>query len=188
MTFSLRLGLFITLLALPLVGAVYFAGDVREAADRESGSSSESWGVLRRERERTAELERGRQIALRRVEIKTEVATELIAGRLTLFEAAARFRDLKDPPKAYWSLLRRAYPGKSDAECICRSTIDWTVNVALDQPCGEPGAAAVRSRLEGELRAHLLRFGKVRLPVASRERERPPNAPVADAPGSPKSD
>ena len=81
----------------------------------------------------------------------------VIAGRLSLLEAAAWFRAAgagADP---------RPVPAV-EAESLCRSVIGW-VHLALS---GRPERAeAVSWRLECELQSHLARFGHGRLPGAA---------------------
>jgi hypothetical protein len=85
----------------------------------------------------------------------------VIAGRLSLLEAAARFRDLDEqPPAARREVLRCAYPGASDDECRCRAVLQYVWVEARDRPGADP---AVAKRLEAELRG-LLGHGDVRLP------------------------
>jgi hypothetical protein len=85
--------------------------------------------------------------ALQRVEGKQQVIADLIAGRLDLLEAAARFAHLQ--------------PGFSDdGERLCRSVIGWAYLALSDRP---ERAEALTERLEQELAAHLERHGVVRL-------------------------
>jgi len=82
----------------------------------------------------------------------------VIAGRLSLLEAAAWFRaaglgiDLGQVPAA-------------EAESLCRSVIGWVHLALSDRP---ERAEAVSARLECELQTHLARFGgHGRLPGAA---------------------
>jgi hypothetical protein len=86
--------------------------------------------------------------ARRRIAAKDEVAREAAEGRLTLREAAARFRDLDaDAPEAY----RRGWccvPGAaSDEERYCRQVLGHAAVAAR----GRPGQAAALRRLEAQL-------------------------------------
>lgn len=106
------------------------------------------------------ELERQRLALLRHIEAKRAVARELVAERLTLREAAARFRDLdRDAPEIYWRGFPYLYPGRSEAERYCRQVIDCVEGeLGLTVEGGsraQPGVAAIAARLRQELDQHL---------------------------------
>jgi hypothetical protein len=107
--------------------------------------------------------------AERRASAKQAVARQLAAGRLTLLEAAARFRDIEgsqeSPPFIAAAEYRR--PG-SAGERFCRTAI----NLAEAESAAAPGASDDRIRaLRDELRDRLRR-GDLRLPpVAPAEPE-----------------
>jgi hypothetical protein len=92
---------------------------------------------------------------------KRKVAAELAAGRLTLVEAAARIRHLKDGPDNFWTFIRANERGNSDEERLCRHVIGWTEATLFNRPAE---AARITARLEAELKNHLRRNGKVILP------------------------
>lgn len=76
---------------------------------------------------------------------KQQAVAALIDGRLSLLEAAGRFRDAQ---------------ASADGEALCRAVIGW-VHLALnDRP---ERAEAVSQRLEGELQTYLDRSGRGRL-------------------------
>ena len=59
-------------------------------------------------------------------EAKHGVVRDLLAGRLTLPEAAARFRDLdREQPGFNWVAFRRTYPCDTDDERHCREVLAW---------------------------------------------------------------
>jgi hypothetical protein len=96
---------------------------------------------------------------------KGRLAADVAAGRLTLLEAAAAFRDLnRQWPPFDWDRWRRIlhyrYPGVSDEEALCRQVIDCTRTKLWEKQ--EEAEKAVR-RLEAELDEHL-RHGTLRLP------------------------
>jgi hypothetical protein len=96
----------------------------------------------------------------RRLSEKDRLAGEVIEGRLSLVEAAARYRDLDaQPPTFRWRELREVYPGASDDECHCRTVIGNVRARLLYRPGGDP---ALVGRLETELQ-DLLRRGDFRL-------------------------
>jgi hypothetical protein len=95
-----------------------------------------------------------------RMERKRQVAVALIAGRGSLLEAAAAFRDLDmhgPPPPP----IRAAFPGAgSEAEAYCLCVLDY---VGTEAPPGQAGALTRRFQEELEAR---LRDGTLRLPEA----------------------
>ena len=115
--------------------------------------------LLRIESAEQTQGEMGRRQALvvERIAAKNRVTAELIGGRLTLLEAAARFRDLNDIPEDCPDPYRQAFSGDSDGEKLCRQVIAWV-------------AAELRGRssplvecLEAELQ-DLLGRGAIELP------------------------
>src|SRR5262249_40300964 len=99
-------------------------------------------------------MEQGRQLdeqvgaAQRRAAAKAEVAREGAQGRLTLREAAARFRDLDaDAPEDYRRRWRDLSEGASDEERYCRHVLGQAATALR----GRPGQAAALRRLEAQL-------------------------------------
>jgi hypothetical protein len=113
---------------------------------------------------RTAALDERIEVELesvrRRNAAKEEVTGEAAAGRLTLLEAAARFRDLdaaaSDDYRRGW---RRSLPAASDEERYCRAVLAHVKELVRDRPDG----IRVLDRLKAELDRALAR-GDVRLP------------------------
>jgi hypothetical protein len=104
------------------------------------------------------DLERRQQAVLRRVLAKTEAVKELRAGRLTLVQAAARFRDADaaGPPGC------EPGPLPADEEGLCRAVIAWVRgSYVVDR---FPEAPAMVARLEAELERLRGPDGIVRLP------------------------
>jgi hypothetical protein len=98
----------------------------------------------------------------RRIETKHRLAREVIDGRLTLLEAAARFRDLDlEPPPFAQNGLRCRYPGVSDDELHCREVIFFVHAELRDRPGTD---AHIMARLEAELKERLGR-GDLHLPA-----------------------
>src|SRR5262249_8804642 len=143
-----------------LLAAAALAGVLILAAGRRpqrAGLAQEGAGPAtdhEQERERSGAL-------LARGDQRDQTIRELLAGRLTLLEAAARFRALDRAPPAFdWEVFRSAYPGDSDEERHCRKVIGW-VEVELNQtdPCL---ALATCARLLGQLEK-LRRRGRLRV-------------------------
>jgi hypothetical protein len=96
---------------------------------------------------------------------KGRLAVDVAAGRLTLLEAAARFRELNSQwPPFDWHLWRGfihvRFPGVSDDEGLCRQVIICAKSALWEKP---EEAELVACRLEAELDEHL-RHGTLRLP------------------------
>jgi hypothetical protein len=75
--------------------------------------------------------------------------TELIAGRLTLREAAARFGDLDAEVPLLRDSVKQRYPGVAYEVALCRVVVDWTRSVL--QVRAPEQMETVLARLEEEL-------------------------------------
>ena len=140
--------------AVAVAPAVWYA-----AREEKSGDGS---------RETVAHAEKGycdyeaRRVAcVRRFEARIRIANKVFEGRLSLFEAADRYRDLNETNADFhWYGFRHLYSGDSDDERICRQVI----KVAICLPGKDVRQIAiVKERLETELYEHL-RSGSHRLP------------------------
>jgi hypothetical protein len=96
---------------------------------------------------------------LLRLQAKTRMAREVVAGRLSLAEAAAEFKalDAYAPPGPGFIFPEGSAEMSAD-EYYCRNVIDWA---AAEAP--RERAAEVRRQLQAELNAQL-RGGTLRLP------------------------
>jgi hypothetical protein len=120
-----------------------------------------------------AEVERGRRLDdltgayARRVQAKHRLVADVIAGRLSLLPAAARFRDLNEQPPVYdRERFRALYPGADDGERHCREVLAWVADALEDDP--EPGGTDLLTRLEEELQErHRSQAGSKAWPCAS---------------------
>ena len=95
------------------------------------------------------ELTQRQQAAMARVALKMEAATDLIHGRVTFSEAAARFREiiLSDPVDLAFVRLR--FPTATDEERHYRNVIGFVRGLARTAPESVP---ALVERLEAEVR------------------------------------
>jgi hypothetical protein len=115
------------------------------------------WPGARRELEeaerRSAELTEQAQGGVARLWAKERVAEEVIAGRLTLRQAAARYRHLaRAHPGFFWKQYREAYPGPTDWERHCQEVLALVRHRLRDRP---DQARAVLDRLGAEWPAAL---------------------------------
>jgi hypothetical protein len=105
----------------------------------------------------------------RRMQRKQRVVQAVLAGRVTLLEAAAYFRALdREGPSYNWDYFRARWPGDSDDERHCHQVLDF-VYLQMGGSNGSPAepvncmAEAARTKLRAELDEHLRR-GQLRLP------------------------
>jgi hypothetical protein len=99
---------------------------------------------------------------LARTAAKREIAAEVAAGRLSLFEAAARFRDINARTPGLAEHVCNASPRVTYEVLLCRQVIT-VVEAILEEE--SPGRAEeIATRLRAELQRHLDRHGRVVLP------------------------
>jgi hypothetical protein len=118
-------------------------------------------GELGEEPRKGDELARHGEHLLRHINAKSEVVAELLGGRLTLLQAAARFRDLEETPPDRLAVPRLP-GGAADGERHCRAVMRWVDNWLKVQAPEQ--AAGMAARLEEELRRHRGPDGIIRLP------------------------
>jgi hypothetical protein len=147
------------LLYLGLTLAVLFGG-VRLAGSRLLSDLGLDWWSLpelyRRQeagQKQAAALEQTCQDLLQRNAAKEHVIEELLAERLTLFQAAACFDCLNHEPPECAADCRRFFPGDSDGEKSCRQVLAWASATLRER--GDPRREAVLARLEAQLTARL---------------------------------
>jgi hypothetical protein len=74
-------------------------------------------------------------------EEKTELMPQVLDRRLSLTEAAARFRELDDSnPGFVRDAFERSYPGRSDGERYARAVLNYLRGYLLDNPNHDPEA------------------------------------------------
>jgi len=105
------------------------------------------------------ELDAWRESLLRRMAAKRRIVDELAAGRLTLLEAAARFRSLnREAPFRERRLIHLLQPGRSPEERYCRAVL----NFAESRLREDASTKVFLASLERELQEHI-RNGTLRL-------------------------
>jgi len=108
------------------------------------------------------ELDAQIEESLQRCKAKEDLVRAVIAGELTLLEAAARFRDVNASwPKAR-AVVQQAYTGLPYEHALCRQVIAYAEVELRGQ--GSDQKDRVLRGLEAELAEHLRRYGKVCLP------------------------
>jgi len=154
-----RRWMFVLLLA---VGAAGFACyGVRSSMEPGFADPSEFPRAFAEPSPSDAEWERRRQIGMRRSAAKETAVKELLAGRLTLAEAAVCFRIAEEEWPMTWAPPRIA-AGTGEGERLCRDIKDRAHNwVAENLP---EATGLVDARLEAELRQLRGADGVVRLP------------------------
>lgn len=103
-------------------------------------------------------------VSVQRSIAKDQVIGRLMAGELSLVEAAAWFRYLNDNPAEHPMDYRYHETGDSDEEKLCRQVIAWVRNRLQAESASDSQIEVVVGRLERELDARLARDGRVELP------------------------
>jgi hypothetical protein len=112
-----------------------------------------------KERETEARLERRLEIVQRRLEVKRKIIRELLAGRITLFRAAALFGDVNESPEDCRDAYRLVTEGQSDGEKLCRQVIAWAKEALARHVSAGPHLLI--EQLEKQLEAHMAANGGV---------------------------
>jgi hypothetical protein len=129
--------------AAAVVVAGYLLGPWRPSAGRSATVE------LRRAQHLEDELRRTRE----RYRDQEAVAQEVVAGRLTLLQAAARVCAIRaDEPPLVRDLARRRHPGLSEKEWFSAVVIDFVRRILAEDPDRQ---AAIVGRLEAELQRQL---------------------------------
>jgi hypothetical protein len=142
-----------TLLSLTLLGLAYGSLNVFRPAWA-SAIGLDGWNLpaeeahLAAERRRAADLMTRDQATLARIIVKSHVVQDLLAGRLTLLEAAAQFRCVNETAEQPLDLTQ-SFPGRTEGERYCRQVLQWSRIEAQRLPSDE--SADVMHRLEAEL-------------------------------------
>ena len=79
-------------------------------------------------------------VVLNRIAVEIqEIVQAVVAGRLSLLEAAARFHKLNSGEAKLMADLRREYPSANDDECMCRNVIAYVKHHLGDDRHPLPG-------------------------------------------------
>jgi hypothetical protein len=164
----------LSLLALGVLAAFSWPEWLR-AVGVEVGGLPDAVPRAQRAAERSAALDAARIDILQQLKEKERLVFELARQKVSLFEAARRFRELRPDPPDRWEEAVAAERGSSAGERLCRWVIRYAEAILKDSGT-DP--APVVARLEAELAAHLARHGTVVLPG----RRGPPPMPPGAAP------
>ena len=109
--------------------------------------------------EQSRELDAQIEESIQRCKAKEDVVRDVIAGELTLLQAAARFRDVNASwPKAR-AVVQQAYAGLPYEHALCRQVIAYAEAELRHQ--GSAHKDSVLHGLEAELAGHLRQCGRV---------------------------
>lgn len=153
-------------LFLLLLGGYHAAPDLVEATGLDLMNAPHWYRALEASCRRSDELNGKLDEIFARTETKNNIARDLIAGRLTVLQAAARFRDLPGVGRDTWEIAVASESGASHEERLCRYAIGW-VEYLYKQEAETLSAEAkgVLARLDQELNDHLFTHdGIVELP------------------------
>lgn len=78
------------------------------------------------------------EAVLRRIRLKNTIISELLDGRITLFEAAAEFRELSAAHPQYMQMLTMRYPYRSANEIYCLNVIEFVESNIQCRPSATP--------------------------------------------------
>lgn len=161
MNLSLRLSLSFGASAAALVGLSFLLSQWSTPAAAEVVSPPAAQGWIDGW-QLSDDLDARLRIALYKIDVKRQLTRELLAGRLTLLETAARYRALDRAHAGFvWNAFRRELPGRSDDERHCRMVI-----AVAEGEVSRKEAPAVVARLTAELDDHLKR-GPISLAAAT---------------------
>jgi hypothetical protein len=113
---------------------------------------------------RAEHLEKLQRVVNWAINERAALLSDLLAGRSTLFETAAGFRDIQLVKDRCGRVVSLPFPGRTEEEQLCRQVIAYVETQILEEPEGP----ATVARLKKELQEHLERYGTVRLPASPR--------------------
>jgi hypothetical protein len=115
-----------------------------------------AWQLYVQESQRREALSNHERALAESLEVKRQAVAELIAGRLTLAQAVARFRAAQAAKAGEGGGASGTYPGLSD-EVLTQNVLSWVAAQLCDQPAK---AAAVEARLRAEQEQMRARSGR----------------------------
>jgi hypothetical protein len=97
--------------------------------------------------------------AVGRSQQRRQIIDDLMAGRLELFAAAARFQQLNQQDPVVEKAMVRQFPRMSPGERACRHVLRWGEVISKSTP----GYREAHARLEAQLQEYLSSHGDVSL-------------------------
>jgi hypothetical protein len=146
-----------------LAGAVSISPEWFAAANLDFWSLPALHASISESQIRQAELVIEAQRVGDRMQRKQDAVAGLLAGRLSLLEVAARFRNANEPYPESMTAMRNIIPGRTDEERLCRQVIGWAGAAALNHNAPSEAEKLI-ARLEAELEEHIAKHGRVVLP------------------------
>jgi hypothetical protein len=163
MNLGVRTMSFVALLGMVLIGLGQYRPAWAVQAGLDWWNLPELCEQVRRGEEKLAAQEPRGRAMVERFRARGAVTEELRAGRLTLVQAAARFRNLNAYPPDSVPDLRHYVPGATDEERLCRQVIFWAEGSDPAMPLA--ARKWTRRQLEAELDRLLAENnGIIRLP------------------------
>ncbi|HKB02943.1 MAG TPA: hypothetical protein VKD90_12030 [Gemmataceae bacterium] len=142
-------------------GFFYLGTAMAPRPDPDGNAPPRLWGPGDDNSPTGKDLDRRTQIYLHRITVKERAVRDLLAARLTLLQAAARFRDVEEE-HPITGKPHCAASAPADGERWCRRVMEQAIGwVAANLPAQ---AADVAARLEAELEQHREPDGTIRLP------------------------
>jgi hypothetical protein len=128
--------------------------------DTNGGGAASCGEFFDSERDADSYFSRRLAVVKRRIEIRERIAQELVAGQMTLLQAAEQYRDLNGTELEWPDGFRSSFSGRNDDERLCRQVIDNVRAQFLEKP--ETGKQVV-GRFERDL-AKLMHDAEIKLP------------------------
>jgi hypothetical protein len=159
-------------LGLLVIGLTWVSSRVGFGDQEAVPESDKPRSDLNDELQRAAKLDRERKVVGWAIATRSAIVSDLVAGRLNLFEAAAGFSEVdkvKERHHVNPDPLPQYFPAKTREEQLCRQVItgvEWRL-------WNQPEQGVVVARLEKELQEHLERYGTVQLPEFRRPEKMP---------------
>jgi hypothetical protein len=104
------------------------------------------------------------RILLRRMDARLAIVERVLAGQMSLLQAAAQFRKLNNDPPEFPVYLHH-HPGKSEGEKLCRQVIEWADNSLHAGALTPAEIEAALCPLRRELEALLEQKDEIDLPA-----------------------
>jgi len=149
MNFCVRMTSLVALIGTTLIGLAQYRPAWAARAGLDWWSLPEACEELRRGEQELASQEAQGRVMVERLRTRIEVVEDLRAARLTLVQAAARFRRLNAVPPECPIILCHYVAGATEEERLCRQVLFWVEGQERTSP--PTAGQQTRQRLEAEL-------------------------------------